>query len=74
MALGGRLGPPNSGRAQADFALLDNASEVTAYPVSVSRFAHTHIVSLFLVRVYKLIAERFTCTHIFSHVLYWVSR
>ncbi|SHO78612.1 Uncharacterized protein MSYG_2959 [Malassezia sympodialis ATCC 42132] len=48
LALDGRLGPPNSGRAQADFALLTGATEVTAYPVSASRFAHTHSVSLFL--------------------------
>lgn len=74
MALDGRLGPPNSGRAQADFALLHNATEVTAYPVSASRFAHTHSVSLFLVRVSKLTAERLARWHNFSHVLYWVSR
>ena len=74
LALDGRLGPPNSGRAQADFALLTGATEVTAYPVSASRFAHTHCVSLFLVRVHKLTAERLACTHVFSHVLYWVPR
>ena len=48
--LDGRLGPPSSGRAQADFTLLDGATQVTAYPVSVSRFAHTNSVSLLLVR------------------------
>lgn len=49
LALDGRLGPPHSGCAQADFALLEGATDVTAYPVSLSRFAHTHSVSLFLV-------------------------
>lgn len=48
--LDGRLGPPSSGRAQADFALLEGATQVIAYPVSVSRFAHTNSVSLLLVR------------------------
>lgn len=48
--LDGRLGPASTGRAQADFALLPGATEVTAYPVSVSRFSHTSSVSLLLVR------------------------
>ncbi|KOS16486.1 hypothetical protein Malapachy_3105 [Malassezia pachydermatis] len=46
--LDGRLGPATSGRAQADFALLENAAQVTSYPVSASRFAHTNSVSLLL--------------------------
>ncbi|AYO41564.1 PITH domain-containing protein [Malassezia restricta CBS 7877] len=46
--LDGRLGPASTGRAQADFALLPGATDVTAYPVSVSRFSHTSSVSLLL--------------------------
>ncbi|PKI84131.1 hypothetical protein MVES1_002121 [Malassezia vespertilionis] len=43
-----RLGPPTSGRAQADFALLPGAAGVTAYPVGASRFSNTNSVSLML--------------------------
>lgn len=45
----GRVGPPASGRPQADFALLPGATDVTTYPVSVLRFSHTTSMSLLLV-------------------------
>ncbi|WFD31750.1 hypothetical protein MSPP1_002789 [Malassezia sp. CBS 17886] len=41
-------GAPPAARPQADFALLPGAHGATAYPVSVSRFAHTNSVSLLL--------------------------
>ena len=47
---GGQLGTAGSGRAQADFTLLEGESGATEYPVSVARFAHTNNVSLVLVR------------------------
>ena len=46
---GRQLGPAGSGRPQADFTLLERTPGVTAYPVSVSRFAQTHSISVMLV-------------------------
>ena len=72
--LDGRLGPASTGRAQADFALLPGATEVTTYPVSVSRFSHTSSVSLLLVRASTELTHtvRLTGTHNLTHVLYWI--
>ncbi|KAL4402053.1 hypothetical protein ACI68E_001705 [Malassezia pachydermatis] len=73
--LDGRLGPATSGRAQADFALLENAAQVTSYPVSASRFAHTNSVSLLLVCIlFTHPAERFVGWYHVAYVLYWVCR
>ena len=64
--LDGRLGPASTGRAQADFALLPGATEVTAYPVSVSRFSHTSSVSLLLVRASAELTTH-SSTHWLTH-------
>ncbi|WFD43927.1 hypothetical protein MPSI1_002592 [Malassezia psittaci] len=45
---GRQLGPAGSGRPQADFSLLERTAGVTAYPLSVSRFAQTHSISVML--------------------------
>ena len=42
------LGPVGSGKAQADFALLQGQQGVVEYPVSVARFASTNSVTLVL--------------------------
>ena len=64
--LDGRLGPASTGRAQADFALLPGATDVTAYPVSVSRFSHTSSVSLLLVRASAKLTTH-SSTHWLTH-------
>ncbi|WFC99690.1 hypothetical protein MYAM1_002435 [Malassezia yamatoensis] len=48
------LGPAGSGLPQADFSLLERTAGVTAYPLSVSRFAQTHSISVMLVGKRKL--------------------
>lgn len=45
------LGPPNSGKAQADFALLEDQEGVTEYPVSTARFNNVREISVVLVSI-----------------------
>lgn len=57
---GTRLGAAGGARPQADFALLEHQPGVTAYPVSVSRFAQTHSVSVLLVGIVLMQSESFS--------------